>query len=125
MGPNIRTSEKSMEIEKVSTEEGFDYSKVDVALRRIIENTSPKMIIVFGSVARHEARSDSDLDILVVFDVPEYSSLLFREVKKQFIGLKLPSDVVVMTLKDFNHYAKDVQSFTHEIITTGEVVYAQ
>ncbi len=44
----------------------FDYSKVDEAVRRIVDATHPRMITIFGSVSRREARDDSDLDILVV-----------------------------------------------------------
>ncbi|MBR1974125.1 MAG: nucleotidyltransferase domain-containing protein, partial [Candidatus Methanomethylophilaceae archaeon] len=48
----------------------FDYGKVETVIGRIVENVDPDMIVVFGSVARREARDDSDLDILVVFDRP-------------------------------------------------------
>lgn len=46
----------------------FDYSKVNEVIERIISAFDPKMIIIFGSVARHEAHDGSDLDILVVFE---------------------------------------------------------
>ena len=48
----------------------FDYTKVDTVVQRIIHQSDPKVVIVFGSVARHEAKDDSNLDILVVFDEP-------------------------------------------------------
>lgn len=48
----------------------FDYSKIDIVIERIVHQADPKLVIIFGSVARHEAKDDSDLDILVVFDEP-------------------------------------------------------
>gem|GEM_PF-2535217 len=103
----------------------FDYAKVDVAINRIIEAVDPKMIIVFGSVARREARDDSDLDILVVFDEVDSERVLYAVIARQFIGLKLPFDLVIMSYGDFLHYRDNVQSFTHEIVSTGKVVYSQ
>lgn len=103
----------------------FDYDKVDLAVRRIISNANPRMIIVFGSVARHEAEDGSDLDILAVFDDGCDLNDAYIKVKGSFVGLKLPSDVVVMSMSEFDHYSKDEQSFTHEVVTTGNVVYTQ
>jgi len=48
----------------------FDYTKVEAAVQRVVRQSDPKLVIVFGSVARYEAEDDSDLDILVVFDEP-------------------------------------------------------
>lgn len=103
----------------------FDYDKVDLVVRRIITNANPRKIVIFGSVARHEAKDGSDLDILVVFDDDCDLNDAYIKVKGSFVGLKLPSDVVVMSMSEFNHYSKDEQSFTYEMVTTGDVVYAQ
>ena len=40
---------------------------VDQMVRRIVERFDPERIILFGSLARDEARADSDVDLLVVF----------------------------------------------------------
>ena len=102
----------------------FDYSKVDEVIKRIIKATNPKMLIVFGSVASRTARDDSDLDILVVFDKIENRKETYSTIKSQFRGLKLPSDIILMDLSEFNHWKEDKFSFTHEIVKTGNVVYA-
>lgn len=101
----------------------FDYSKVDTVIERIIDAAHPKMIIVFGSVASRTAKDDSDLDILVVFDKMESQREAYILVKKQFRNLRLPSDVFVMDLSEFNHWKDDRFSFTYEIVKTGTVVY--
>lgn len=103
----------------------FDYSKVDEAIYRIIDVANPKMIIIFGSVARHEAKDHSDLDLLVVFDKVEDHRRTYSLIARQFIGLMLPFDLVVMNMEDFNRYRQNEFSFTYEIVTTGEIVYAQ
>lgn len=101
----------------------FDYGKVDTVVRRIIDAAHPKMIIVFGSVANRTAEDGSDLDILVVFDRMESQREAYLLVKKQFRGLRLPSDVFVTDISEFNRRKDDRFSFTHEIVKTGEVVY--
>ncbi len=103
----------------------FDYSKVNIVVERIIRQANPKMIIIFGSVARREARDDSDLDILVVFDGVVDQKKMYYDLSGLFVGLKLPFDLIIMNYDDFDHYRKNKQSFTHEIVSTGEVVYAQ
>ncbi len=103
----------------------FDYDKVKEAVDRIIKATNPRMIVIFGSVARREARDDSDLDILVVFDRVENATESYVKVARQFIGLGIPFDIVVMDYDKYLRFKDNEYSFTHEIVSTGEVVYAQ
>ena len=101
----------------------FDYAKVDEAFCRIVDATDPRMIVVFGSVSRHEAEDGSDLDLLVVFDEVESERDLNATIARQFVGLGLPFDLVVMSYADFLRYKDNGYSFTHEILTTGKVVF--
>lgn len=101
----------------------FDYAKVDEAISRIVDATDPRMIVVFGSVSHHEAEDGSDLDLLVVFDDVESERDLYATIARQFVGLGLPFDLVVMSYADFLRYKDNEYSFTHEIVTTGKVVF--
>ncbi len=103
----------------------FDYSKVDEAVRRIVDATHPRIITIFGSVSRREARDDSDLDILVVFDEVENEKVLYATIARQFVGLRLPFDLVIASYEDYLYYKERRYSFIHEIATTGEVVYSE
>ncbi len=103
----------------------FDYTKVDTVVERIIRQSDPMIIIIFGSVARHKAKDDSDLDLLVVFDRPFDQKRMYYDLSGLFIGLRLPFDLVLMSYDDFIHYKDIAQSFTHEIVTTGTTVYSR
>ena len=103
----------------------FDYSKIDIVIERIVHQADPKLVIIFGSVARHEAEDDSDLDLLVVFDRPVDQKKMYYELSGLFIGLNLPFDLVIMGYDDFVHYKDLDQSFTRKIVSTGEVVYSR
>ncbi len=103
----------------------FDYGKVGIVIDRIVRETDPRVIIIFGSMARREARDDSDLDLLVVFDRVENQTECFVGVARQFLGLDIPFDIVVMDYDEFLRHKENELSFTHEIVTTGEVAYVR
>lgn len=103
----------------------FDYGKVETVIGRIVENVDPDMIVVFGSVARREARDDSDLDILVVFDRPYDHKDMIKRISRQFVGLRLGFDLILMSREEYDSRKHDDYSFEHEMMTTGQVVYAR
>lgn len=79
----------------------FDYSKVDEAIRRIVDAVDPRTIIMFGSVARHEAKDHSDLDLLVIFDEVEDRKRTYASIARQFLGCKLPFDLFVLSRDEY------------------------
>lgn len=104
---------------------GFDYSAVDRAVKIIAERMNPDMIFIFGSVASHTARSDSDIDMIVVMDtdapylwrnVPIHN--LFRE-----FGIRTDRDIIVLTPEEFRQKLEDKSSFVHEVYSKGYVAY--
>ncbi len=103
----------------------FDYGKVDEAVDRIVKATDPRIVVIFGSAARREAADDSDIDVLVVFDRVEDRTKAYAEVARQFLGLGVPFDIIVMDYDGFLRYKDNELSFTHEIMSTGKVAYSR
>ena len=101
-----------------------DSRVVDHLVRQIVEAVHPLRILLFGSAARGEMRSDSDLDFLVV--VPEgthrrrTAQYLYRHVS----GLGHPFDVVVATPTDLEKYRDTVGLIYREILRDAREVYA-
>ncbi len=64
--------------------------KVTAAVERIAAAVSPRRIIAYGSRARHEARFDSDLDLLVLLpggtDETGQSARLYDELADLVLG---------------------------------------
>ena len=56
---------------------------VEEIAKKIVEVFHPTQIVLFGSRARGEARPDSDVDLLVVYDGP----LSRREVEKGILRI--------------------------------------
>lgn len=86
----------------------FDYSKVNEAIRRIVDVTDPRTIIVFGSVVRREAKDHSDFDLLVIFDEVKDRKKTYTSIARQFIGLRLPSDLFVLSHDEYQSEGQEV-----------------
>jgi len=101
----------------------FDYGLVDQVIKKIAAEFNPEMIIIFGSVAKGEARGQSDLDILVVMDteLPYYKRA--PEVRRKLLGIPLAMDILVTTPEEFHTYKDDDRSFIKDIVRTGKIAY--
>ena len=81
----------------------LELPRIDEALirrvrERVVERFDPEAIYLFGSAARGEAGQGSDLDLLVVMELPEGTGLLdmSRRIRSEFRGWRLPLDIVVV-----------------------------
>ena len=93
------------------------------AIRRIIKVAQPERIIVFGSHAREEALPNSDLDLLIVKDVPNRKQLAGR-IYRSLVGVGIPIDVVVVRPSDIERYAASPSLIIQPALTEGRTVYA-
>lgn len=101
----------------------FDYEMVQPIIDRIVTVFAPKLIIVFGSVARHEAGDHSDLDILVVMDTDLKGAKRAAAIHKQMTDFMMPMDVFVLTPSEYEANKNNEFSFASEIVRTGVVAY--
>lgn len=105
--------------------DGYDYSAVDKVVEAIVEDLSPMMIIIFGSVAKGTADGESDMDILVVMESDK--KYLKRSVDVQMSFWKrnmvIDADVIVVTPEEFEENKDNEHSFISEIVSTGVVAY--
>ncbi|HEY3245714.1 MAG TPA: nucleotidyltransferase domain-containing protein [Phycisphaerae bacterium] len=81
------------------------------AVRRIVAVLDPDRILLFGSQARGDPRSESDYDLLVVKDTRERILALERKTYRALVGIPAPVDILIETpgqlerLKDAPHLA--------------------
>ena len=96
---------------------------IEQLVRRIIELVHPLRIILFGSTARDEIESDSDIDVLVV--MPEgvhrrrTAQLLYRQIR----GLGVPFDILVATPNDLEVHRDNIGLIYQTILREGREVY--
>ncbi len=104
---------------------GYDYSAVDVAVDAIVRDFSPKMIILFGSVARGTADGDSDMDLMVVMNTEEKRMRRSSEVQMALWKRKivLDADIIVVTPGEYEENKGNEYSFIHDVVSTGKIVF--
>ena len=69
--------------------------KVTAAVERIAAALGPRRIIAFGSRARHEARWDSDLDLLVLLPSGANAAGQSARLYEELADLVLGTDILV------------------------------
>ena len=90
---------------------------------QIIKICSPYEIILFGSLAKKQIKSNSDIDICVVVDTTDKKSLT-EKIYSQ-VDSDIPFDVVLYTIEEWNKWKDEKTSFLHKICKEGEVVYGR
>jgi predicted nucleotidyltransferase len=99
--------------------------QIDRMVKRIVKEFRPEQIILFGSQARGDARSDSDIDLLVVMDFegPKLDTMVDLQ------GIVPPSaghvDILVTTPQDFAWRKDVVGTIEWPACREGKVLYAR
>lgn len=101
------------------------YAKIiDKIVEKITIEITPLRVIVFGSIARNEAKNDSDIDLLVIMPNGTHrrktAHILYRKIRE--IGV--PLDILVTTIEDLEKYQHDPSLIYHQILQEGIEVYA-
>lgn len=93
------------------------------ALARLVPAVRPLRVVVFGSVARGDARPGSDLDLLVVLPDGTDRREGTHAIRRLLGDLDVPKDVVVTTPE---HLARRRDSAWHIVglaLREGQTVY--
>ena len=93
------------------------------ATRRIVSVANPQTVLLFGSAARGEMNSDSDLDFLVIVQPPVQRRKLAQEIYRNLHGLPVAVDVIVVTSEDIEKYGDKVGTILPTAQSEGKVVY--
>jgi len=92
--------------------------------QRIVERFQPQKVILFGSHARGDATTDSDLDFLVVMPFSGSRLKTCVEIRKVLRGFGVPKDVMVVTSEEFERYKDYPGSVVYPAAHEGRVMYA-
>ncbi|HQL53971.1 MAG TPA: nucleotidyltransferase domain-containing protein [Phycisphaerae bacterium] len=93
--------------------------------RLLCQSAQPTRIILFGSHARGDARTDSDIDLLVV--VPQSCDRMAEMVRLNRVlsPLRLPVDLLVATADQFRHWRDTPGNIYSTAAAEGKVLYEQ
>lgn len=104
----------------------IDEALIERVRDRIVEAYHPQALYVFGSAARGEAREGSDLDLLVVMDLPEGVRSYEKEgeLSRLFDGWLLPLDIIVRTPEQFDRGTRLLGFIERTVLREGKLLYA-
>jgi len=111
---------------KTSTRQPWEITptKVESAIRKIIEVGSPKKIILFGSYVKNMTHANSDVDLMVVIsndiENPRKESV---RIRKALRGISMPMDIIVVPEKTWTRFKDQPGMIYREALREGRVVY--
>ncbi len=102
----------------------IDNTTIEAIAQLIVERFEPEQVILFGSHARGEGGSHSDVDLLVVFraDAGRLSlgNPIRRAIAERFV---LPVDVLIRSPEVLAEQRNDPYSLMHQVLKEGKVLY--
>jgi transcriptional regulator with XRE-family HTH domain len=100
----------------------LDHKLLQTIVRRILTVTKPEKIILFGSAARGEMGSDSDLDLLVV-TACKHRRETARKIRGALFGITIPIDIIVAKPEDLQRYGDAIGLIYRPALKEGTVLY--
>jgi predicted nucleotidyltransferase len=94
-------------------------------VQRIVAKFRPEQVILFGSHARGEAGSDSDVDLLVVMDFEGTAFDKGLEITHALHDIRVPKDIIVTRPEDFAWRKDVVGTIEWPAAREGRVLYAR
>lgn len=93
--------------------------------RRIADQFHPERVILFGSYARGDAGPDSDVDLLVVMDVPGSKREKAVDIGVALHDIPVAKDVIVVRPEEFAWRRHCPGTIERPADTEGKVLYAR
>ncbi len=90
---------------------------------RLVKGFHPDKIILFGSQARGTADERSDVDLLIVCEIPDGRRALALAMDKALWGLRLARDIVVLTPEEFERDRQIPGTIARPAWREGKVLY--
>ncbi len=91
-------------------------------VRRIVEVADPEKIILFGSAARDEMTSHSDLDLLIIKEGGDALDLMGRIYMRMY-GVGTAVDALVVAPDDVERYKNSHALVYRPALEEGRVIY--
>ena len=95
---------------------------LDDIIRRIVDVAQPEKIILFGSAARGDMGSNSDVDLLVVKEGADALELM-GDIYMNLDGVGAAIDAIVVTPDDVERYKDTHALVIKPALQEGKVVY--
>ena len=100
-------------------------NETQVIVNKIADYCKPDKIILFGSFARGEEKSDSDIDLLIIKDSDKKRPFRIKEVFEAVRGVerKYPLDPIVYTQQEIEKRLLLGDFFIKKVMEEGKIMY--
>ena len=101
------------------------FNEIEAVARKIAEQSEAKAVILFGSHARGQAGTDSDVDLLVIAesDLPRHKRS--RQLHLMFKPYPFAMDILVYTPGEVEKERQFELSFISRVLREGKRLYGQ
>jgi predicted nucleotidyltransferase len=90
---------------------------------QIVRRFAPMRIILFGSQARGEANTSSDVDLLVVLPQIKDKRQTAIEIRRALVSFSVPKDILVTTPEEISRRGNLVGTLLHTALKEGKILY--
>jgi predicted nucleotidyltransferase len=111
-------------IQNPATIMAHNQKDTDQLVKKVVEAVQPLKIILFGSAARHDATTDSDVDLLVVMPEGVHRRETARYLYKYLGETGIPVDILVATPNDLKRHKANIGLIYRTVLVEGKEVYA-
>lgn len=84
----------------------IDQNMIQRAVRRIVDATHPKRIILFGSYGRDQATEDSDLDLMIIQPRVEDQAAAMVDLRQLLGSMGMGVDVLVYSEAEYERRSR-------------------
>lgn len=92
-------------------------------VKRIVRALKPEKVILFGSYAYGSPTSDSDVDLLVIWDTVMSGKDRYLSVSRLIVPRPFAVDLIVRTPQEVERALAKGDPFLEEITSRGKVLY--
>ncbi len=92
---------------------------------KIIKYENPEKIILFGSYANGNARTNSDLDFMVIKQTDDKIYKRGRDLKWELADYPFEIDLLIKTPNEFLKWSDIPISFNAKVNNKGKILYEQ
>ena len=101
----------------------IDERVIDEIIRRILEVTQPDRVILFGSAASGQMTEDSDIDLLILENVPTDVRKEWVRIRHALGGMEYPFDILIMSPERFEESKNVFGGLAYPANRYGKVIY--
>ena len=101
----------------------IDFAQIENISNKIVREIHPEKVILFGSHARGNQTTDSDVDLIVVnkTNLPKHKRSI--EIRRLFFRKAIPMDIKVYTPDEFEKERINRFSFLNSVLKESKVLY--